>query len=1130
MNSEIVQLQGTGNGNYCSSKKDQEMAHDSTLDGRIYKEQDSSDYVSCHLVIEEDILDFEDEKYDISDNFVAGDNKSDEKDAKTAEHYEEFVAISNAPLKSEGNQRVEKMQPEKADGSSNLWISGISYNTKAKDLFPVFSKFGQVIGAKILANSKEGRPKCFAFVTMGSSSEAATCIKNQSVMNVLGEKITIKLAQSSLNISSTKGLAEVNSKGKMTENSKGRHSDPKNCIENVSNFDKATLTRSCKSIDSPKLEMPIEYDLRLKLNESKSSLKNTSSEQNSSSQLPDSQIVGQDSLGIRQDSHQSLSPKRQRSPRHHSQTRLRSPVRESLSKQRSPLKRSPLRKRTPLRRSPFRRRSPLRRSPLRKRSPFRRSPARGRSPARERSLTRYRSPTRRSPINERIPVKISSYSQGGSYRRSPASQRSPRRGSPARKSRGSQRSPLRRSPIRARSPLRRSPIRGRSPLRRSPVRRRSPLRRSPVRARSPMRRSPMRQRSPMRGSPVRARSPLRRSPVRPRSPLRRSPMRQSSPMRRSPMRQSSPMRRSPMRQRSPMRRSPVRPRSPLRRSPMRQSSPMRRSPMRQRSPIRRSPMRQSSPMRRSPMRQRSPIRRSPMRQRSPMRRSPMRQRSPTRRSPMRQISPMRRSPIRQSSPLRRSPLRQGRPLRRSPARPRSLSGRSPIRRRSSSIGSPINHRTPPRRSPPNSISARPGSPSWRAPYSQRSSHYILQNRERSPIQRSSFSPPIQHKISQPLLQNELRSPPSLGYIDHHKSSKLDQKVYYPISARSQNSPLGSSIRSPSSYHSPTERLNLKNSHRSSMEKDYLQPASYKQPNHLEHEHDEDLMYRKARHSHDFESLDRRQPDDARFHLTSSRQRDPLEELSHKSQSSKNDFNPKIDTSSGFLVDKVLKGPQTAKPFSREEYKKYEENLSSTERLTDDVRNFRREFQDIESQGTKKENSIRERYSLVHEVFDSSKKYTDNEISAHIFKEQRDFVAPKSGTVQSNDSTFHTINPFESISPAAKQNITLPSNYPTEKLENKMKTSLIRPSVEKPSSNQDTKSERFAGLRDPWALSKPSNNQRSGSEIFNERIQSQTTCNSRMMMNTFNEPLASAMPSGSFRTINPFYNPDAGNQF
>ncbi|XP_023224859.1 SAFB-like transcription modulator, partial [Centruroides sculpturatus] len=74
----------------------------------------------------------------------------------------------------------------------NLWVSGLSASTRATDLKNLFNKHGKVIGAKIVTNTRALGTRCYGFVTMSNSEEAAKCIQHLHRTELHGKMISVE--------------------------------------------------------------------------------------------------------------------------------------------------------------------------------------------------------------------------------------------------------------------------------------------------------------------------------------------------------------------------------------------------------------------------------------------------------------------------------------------------------------------------------------------------------------------------------------------------------------------------------------------------------------------------------------------------------------------------------------------------------------------------------------------------------------------------------------------------------------------------------------------------------------------------------------------------------------------------
>uniref|UniRef100_A0A3P8NG76 SAFB-like, transcription modulator n=1 Tax=Astatotilapia calliptera TaxID=8154 RepID=A0A3P8NG76_ASTCA len=79
-----------------------------------------------------------------------------------------------------------------ASSSRNIWVSGLSSNTKAADLKNLFGKYGKVLSAKVVTNARSPGSKCYGLVTMSSSTEVARCISHLDCTELHGQQIYVE--------------------------------------------------------------------------------------------------------------------------------------------------------------------------------------------------------------------------------------------------------------------------------------------------------------------------------------------------------------------------------------------------------------------------------------------------------------------------------------------------------------------------------------------------------------------------------------------------------------------------------------------------------------------------------------------------------------------------------------------------------------------------------------------------------------------------------------------------------------------------------------------------------------------------------------------------------------------------
>ncbi|XP_011613095.2 scaffold attachment factor B1 isoform X1 [Takifugu rubripes] len=140
-------------------------------------------------------------------------SKKVEEDEKTEEKAEKAAADSTSTVKesssvegddqkksSEGKDHQTESKDEKSAGgaaatSKNLWVSGLSSTTRATDLKTLFSKYGKVVGAKVVTNAKSPGARCYGFVTMSSTEEATKCISHLHRTELHGKMISVERAK-----------------------------------------------------------------------------------------------------------------------------------------------------------------------------------------------------------------------------------------------------------------------------------------------------------------------------------------------------------------------------------------------------------------------------------------------------------------------------------------------------------------------------------------------------------------------------------------------------------------------------------------------------------------------------------------------------------------------------------------------------------------------------------------------------------------------------------------------------------------------------------------------------------------------------------------------------------------------
>ncbi|KAJ7974315.1 putative Glycine-rich RNA-binding protein [Quillaja saponaria] len=78
--------------------------------------------------------------------------------------------------------------------SSKLFIGGISYSTDDMSLKEAFSRYGEIIDAKVILDRETGRSRGFGFITFTSSEEANSAIQGMDGQDLHGRRIKVNHA------------------------------------------------------------------------------------------------------------------------------------------------------------------------------------------------------------------------------------------------------------------------------------------------------------------------------------------------------------------------------------------------------------------------------------------------------------------------------------------------------------------------------------------------------------------------------------------------------------------------------------------------------------------------------------------------------------------------------------------------------------------------------------------------------------------------------------------------------------------------------------------------------------------------------------------------------------------------
>ncbi|XP_077835499.1 scaffold attachment factor B1 isoform X36 [Macaca mulatta] len=103
--------------------------------------------------------------------------------------------MSHSPEDDSDTKRLSKEEKGRSSCGRNFWVSGLSSTTRATDLKNLFSKYGKVVGAKVVTNARSPGARCYGFVTMSTAEEATKCINHLHKTELHGKMISVEKAK-----------------------------------------------------------------------------------------------------------------------------------------------------------------------------------------------------------------------------------------------------------------------------------------------------------------------------------------------------------------------------------------------------------------------------------------------------------------------------------------------------------------------------------------------------------------------------------------------------------------------------------------------------------------------------------------------------------------------------------------------------------------------------------------------------------------------------------------------------------------------------------------------------------------------------------------------------------------------
>ena len=79
--------------------------------------------------------------------------------------------------------------------NSKLYVGNLSFKTTEDELRAAFGQFGAVTDVYVAMDKMTGRPRGFAFVTMGTADEAKAAIEQLNGKDLGGRALTVNIAR-----------------------------------------------------------------------------------------------------------------------------------------------------------------------------------------------------------------------------------------------------------------------------------------------------------------------------------------------------------------------------------------------------------------------------------------------------------------------------------------------------------------------------------------------------------------------------------------------------------------------------------------------------------------------------------------------------------------------------------------------------------------------------------------------------------------------------------------------------------------------------------------------------------------------------------------------------------------------
>ncbi|XP_055856302.1 SAFB-like transcription modulator isoform X2 [Episyrphus balteatus] len=214
--------------NEAQDDKDKTLTDESTTETNKSKNKEKDDS-SEEKKTKSDTKKTDSEKEKKSSSSSSSTKEDSSKDDKTADKQKDESAETKSSSKSTSKDDKEKSsgapsessKSKTSSSSRNLWVSGLSSLTRASDLKTIFTKYGKVIGAKVVTNTRTPGTRCYGFVTMSSSSDASRCIDHLHRTELHGRIISVERTKNEIGSGSNGHSSTAAAGAGNTSNSSG---------------------------------------------------------------------------------------------------------------------------------------------------------------------------------------------------------------------------------------------------------------------------------------------------------------------------------------------------------------------------------------------------------------------------------------------------------------------------------------------------------------------------------------------------------------------------------------------------------------------------------------------------------------------------------------------------------------------------------------------------------------------------------------------------------------------------------------------------------------------------------------------------------------------------------------------